>query len=275
MICCQFKQGPEARRNRKFNLVVLNSKTGESGILSGNLNIFGLYRLSPDGKSVLAFGREEQRMNEKDYNGGIYKVDIETGAMTELKVRQDASGSMSCEWDKEGKNIFYISKNQIIKHNLETGDEKVIFTGRGMYYPALTRSYDGKNLLLDVLGGPGTTNLFKLLSIPENGGDADTLCTYQADMNPGFRRIDISPDGKYIYFTTRASRLNSKLCRIPATGGTIQNLWQSSNCSISGLDIHPDGKRITISTSGAELETEIRSIDNLDKKVAEIFSKAE
>jgi len=274
MVCCQYNQGPEAQRNRNINIAVLNSKTGESRILAGNLNIiYRQLRLSPDGKSIIVFGSDEQRLNEKEYNGGIYKVDIETGRMVEVKIKQDASRSISCEWDKEGRNIFYCSNDQLIKHNLETGDEKVIYTDKGVYYPAIIRSYDGNNLLFDIRGKENNT--FHLLSIPENGGDVDTLGTYKADMNPGHRRIDLSPDGKYIYLSTQAPELKSILCRIPATGGTPQNLWQSANYFISGIGIHPDGRRITLSTSGDENEKEIRSIDNLDKKVAEIFSKEE
>jgi len=274
MVCCQYNQGPEAQRNRNINIAVLNSKTGESRILAGNLNIiYRQLRLSPDGKSIIVFGRDEQRLNEKEYNGGIYKVDIETGRMVEVKIKQDASWSISCEWDKEGRNIFYCSNDQLIKHNLETGDEKVIYTDKGVYGPVIIRSYDGNNLLFDIRGKENNT--FHLLSIPENGGDVDTLGTYQADMNPGHRRIDLSPDGKYIYLSAHAPGLKSILCRIPATGGTPQNLWQSANYFISGIDIHPDGRRITLSTSGDENETEISSIDNLDKKVAEVFSKEE
>ncbi len=269
MIFTEYNQGPAV--HTRINLVLVNISTGKSRILADNLNIFGHFQVSPDGKSFLTIGRDEQRLNEKDYKGGIYKVDIETGLMTEIKVRHDVSESFSCEWDKEGRNIFYCSKNQLIKHNLETGDENIIHNG--VYYGTIIqRSYDGNNLLFNVVKD-FNDNLFHLLSIPDNGGNADTLITYQTFANPRLMRIALSPDGKYIYLSGRTPELRSILYRIPATGGTPENLWQSNYYFIAGISIHPQGKTIALSTFDTELE--IRSIDKLDKKVAEVFSREE
>ena len=115
--------------------------------------------------------------------------------------------------------------------------------------------------------------MFHLLSVPVTGGDADTLATYQAVGSARFKRMALSPDGKYIYLTTRAPGMKSVLSRIPSTGGTPENLWQSTYYFIAGLSVHPHGDRIALSTF--ETAREIRIIDNLDKKVTEVFHREE
>ncbi|MBE0674123.1 MAG: PD40 domain-containing protein [Bacteroidales bacterium] len=260
-----------AERTRK-NLVIMNAGIGESRILAENLFVTGQFGISPDGRSAVALGLDQQRLNEKDYSGAIYLIDIETGSMTEVKTGHDVTRAMSCEWDKDGKNIFYFSNSDLVKHNLETGDEKVIYSVHKIYYTTMIRSHDGDNLLFHV---PVDMNndKFHLLSVPVNGGDADTLATYQAFGSTRFSRMALSPDGEYIYLTSRAPGVKSILSRIPSTGGTPENLWQSTYYFLTGISVHPDGKKIAISTF--ETAREIRVIENLAKKIAETFNEKE
>lgn len=266
LICTEYNQNPASQT--RIRLVVVNTVTGKSRTLSEDLNIPGYFRISPDSRTVAAPGRDQKRLNDKGYKGGIYLIDIETGITSEVKTSHDISRLFSCEWDMEGKNIFYFSRNDLIKHNLESGNEEVIYSVKDIVYPCLIRSHDGKSLLFDAVADMNS-NMFHLLSVPVTGGDADTLATYQSVGSPRFKRMAFSPDGKYIYLSTRASGLRSVLSRIPLTGGKPENLWQSTYYFISGIDIHPDGKRIVLSTF--ETAREIRIIDNLQRKVAEIF----
>jgi hypothetical protein len=110
--------------------------------------------------------------------------------------------------------------------------------------------------------------MFHLLSVSVTGGDADTLATYQSVGGSRLKRIAFSPNGKYIYLTTRAPGMKSVLGRIPSTGGVPENLWQSSYYFLTGISIHPNGERIALSTF--ETAREIRIIENLDKKVTEV-----
>jgi Tol biopolymer transport system component len=270
LIFAEYNQDP-AERTRK-NLVIVNTGTGKSRILAENLSLTEQFCISPDGRSAVARGLDQQRLNEKDYNGAIYLIDIETGVMTEVKTGHDLTRAWSCEWDKDGKNIFYFSTSDLVKHNLETGDEKVIYSAHKIYYTTMIRSHDGDNLLFHVRADMNNDR-FHLLSVPVNGGDADTLATYQAFGSARFGRMALSPDGEYIYLTSRAPGLKSILCRIPSTGGTPENLWQSTYYFITGISVHPDGKKIALSTF--ETAREIRVIDNLDKKVTEIFDEKE
>jgi len=266
MILTEYNQGPAAQAS--MNLVLLNTVTGKSRILAGDLSFPGYYRISPDGRSIVAYGHDQKRLNDKEYSGGIYLIDIETGIANEVKTSYVVTGFTSCEWDNDGRNIFCVNKNNLVKHNLESGSEEVIYTAKDIgYTTCLTRLLDGRNLLFDVTDW--TNNTIHLLSVPVSGGDADTLAIYNGIGNPRLKRITLSPDGKYIYLSTRAPGMKSVLSRIPSAGGTTETLWQSLYYFLAGISVHPDGKKIALSTF--ETAREIRIIDNLDKKVAEIF----
>lgn len=267
----------QLKKNRLQNLFVINSVTGEARALATNLTTAGQLRVSPDGKSVLVFGLDKQRSIEKNYKGGIYIVNIETGTPVEIKVKQDVAPiSGTAEWDKEGKNIFYASNNQIIKHNIESEEEKIIYNARPFTFPNIVRLLDGNNLLIDIMVEK-TGSHCQLLSINENGGEAKILCTHTDVSNIRLKRIALSPDGKDIYFSSLSDDdklgLKSILYRIASTGGTPENLWQSKKYFIAGMSIHPEGKKMAFSTF--ETGFDLRVIENLGKEVLKIDSKEE
>jgi Tol biopolymer transport system component len=274
LICYGFRQ-EQVKRSGLQNIFVINSITGEARVLATTLNTAGQMRISPDGKSVLVFGIDKQRSNEKDYKGGIYIVNIETGTRAEIKVKQEvAPVSGTAEWDKEGKNIFYASNNQIVKHNIESEEEKTIYNARQFTYPNIVRSIDGNNLFIDIMVDKTGADC-QLLSINENGGEATVLITHKDVSNIRLRRIALSPDGKYIYFSSLFDDyklgLKSILYRIPTTGGTPENLWQSKEYFIAGMSIHPDGKKMAF--SNLEIGSDLRVIENLGKEIIKIDTK--
>jgi dipeptidyl aminopeptidase/acylaminoacyl peptidase len=252
-------------------LYILNNKTGEAKALAGNLKIDGQIRLSPDGRSVLVLGLDKKRIDDKL---GIYAVDIATGLPVKIVVNQDVSQSNSVEWDKEGINIFYTNNDKIIKHNIRSGEEMVLYNDKRLVHTILTRSFDGNNLLFDVVVNFTDEGLSfcNLLKIPEAGGEASIMCSYNSLQNWRFKRFALSPDGKYIYYSEHEIAPGDKtiLFRIPAAGGTPEKIWEIKDYFIAGISIHPEGKQIALSASAPEIE--IRAIDNLGKKVSEIYS---
>jgi len=271
LICIQHVLEPDKNWSNVLNL--LNSRTGEARTLAGNLNIEGQFRLSPDGRSVLVLARDKRRSGDKDAKKGIYSIDLASGLPVEIKVKNDVLLSWSAEWDKEGINIYYTINNLILKHNIDSGEEMIIDTGKRLNVPILTRSYDGNSLLFDDLTnideeGSGLSNLLK---IPETGGEALMMCAYKSNQNWRFKRFALSPEGKYIYFSALDSASKSILYRIPAAGGPPEIIWQQpKDFLFSGISIHPEGKRIALSVTKPGIE--IRVIENLGRKVAEVFS---
>ncbi|MDO9579277.1 MAG: tetratricopeptide repeat protein [Bacteroidales bacterium] len=248
-------------------LILNNTETGNSRHLADNIaSLRGTARLSPDEKSVLVFGYDKSRMNDKKYKGGIYKIDIDSGIATEIKVAQDASHTYSVEWDKNGENIFYISNNQIVKHNIKTGNENVIFEGEGFgAMTILKRSADGKTLLFDLQEGENERHL---MSISLDGGGLQTISKFNIpSTHLMYKMLAFSPEGDCIYFSN-----GTVLWKIPYTGSNPEEVWHSEN-HIAGLSIHPDGTKMVLSLY--EREVEIRAIENLGKEVTKLLSRKE
>ena len=268
ILCVEFKRKLNKRQN--YKLCILNSNSGAKQILSNEINVMGPYRLAPDNKSILIYGLDEKRIEEKGYRGGIHIVDIKTGKLTEINVNKDALPSYSNEWSKDGKSIFYSSNNKIIKHDISTGKENIIYSGEYMRGTILRRSFDGNNLIFDI---QVSDTVKQLKSISVNGGKDKVLCK----LNTGstslmFKKLTLSPDGAYIYISVDDSEGGSILWRIPFEGGTPEEIWHSKN-KIAGINIHPDGKQMLLSVY--EQETEIRAIENLVNEVEKIFNQDE
>jgi Tol biopolymer transport system component len=270
LICTQIIVEPD--KSWSNTLYLLNTRTGEAKALAENLKIEGQIRLSPDGRSVMVLGLDKKRINGKM---GIYTIDIATGLPVEIKVQQDVSQSNSIEWDKKGINIFYVNNDKIIKHNIKSGEEMILFTDKRLLHTILTRSFNGDNLFFDVVVNfdEEGTSLCNLLEIPETGGETKTICSYKSLQNWRFKRFALSPDGKYIYYSESeiAQGHKSTLCRIPASGRTQEKIWGLKDYFIAGLSIHPEGNQIALSTSHPGIE--IRAIENLGRKVSEMYSK--
>jgi Tol biopolymer transport system component len=64
-------------------LHVLHLKTGEERELAGEIEV-RRPRWSPDGNSILVTGYDNNKRNNKDYNGGVYKIDVQDEHVTEL-----------------------------------------------------------------------------------------------------------------------------------------------------------------------------------------------
>jgi Tol biopolymer transport system component len=249
-----------------YKLWVLNTKTGVKRDLDSNNTLQGPPQLSPDYKSVLFFGMDDKRSEDTNYKGGIYTIDINTGNVSEIKVNQNVSQSYSVEWDKDGKCIFYTSNNQIIRHNIKTGEENILYTDNYLgSTTSLKRSHDGDNLLFDVQVNNNETHL---KSIPVTGGEVRIISKFNKGYTPLLhKKLALSPDGKYIYFSITGTENGSALWRISAETGSTEKIWESKN-RITGINIHPDGNQMAISVLDYGLE--IRVMENLVQELEKL-----
>lgn len=266
--CIQYDQKPGNIQD--YKLCVLNTGTHVQRDLASDIIVNGPPRLSPDNKSILMFGIDETRSKDENYKGGIYTVDILTGKVTEIKVKQDASNSYSVEWDKDGECIFYTSNNQLIKHNIITTEETLLYADEFMGITTLRRSHDGDHLLFDV---QVSENEKHLKSIPIAGGNSRIISSFNSSYTPLLhKKIVLSPDGKYIYFSVDAAENGSILWRINADTGIQHKIWHSEK-KITGINVHPDGNQMAVSVLDNVLE--IRVIENLVSEIDKVFSEYE
>ena len=268
ILCIEFNRKPNKRQY--YKLCILNPGTGDKQILSNEILVFGPPRLSPDNKLVLTHGYEEKRSGEENYKGAIYSVDIETGNVSEIKVKEDVSRSYSNEWGGNGEYIFYTSNNQIIKHKISTREENIIYSDENLGRTILRRSFDGNNLIFDI---QVNDTVKYLKSIPLDGGESRILAKFNTHLTPlMFKKLSLSPDGKYIYFSVANMEGGSILWRIPNETGEPEEILKSRN-RIAGVNVHPNGNQIALSIF--EKETEIRAIENLVKELEKIYSQNE
>jgi Tol biopolymer transport system component len=253
-------------------LTIQDLKTGEERILGNNLKTAMSPCWSPDGMSILVVGRDKNKDQTKDYKGGIYQVDVETGQTTEVLLLSDYKYNLpdddafplsDIEWSADGSSIFFLFfKDRLMKHDLDTGKDKILYKHSNFERGTLNRSPDGKSLLFGVKPPNGNKSL--LLTLPVEGGKEKELCTTQEADGFGWGCF-WSPDGKYIYFTERSNGTN--LWRVPAEGGIPQKIWHSEDRT-EVFSIHPDGKQIALAIR--ERTTEVRVIENLVQELEKI-----
>ena len=245
-------------------LTIQNLKTGEERKLGDNLHMAMSPCWSPDGNSILVIGRDKRKDQTKVYKGDIYLVDVKTGQTTEILLISDYKYNLpdddafplsDLEWSSDGKSIFFLFfKDRLVKHNLITGEDKILYKHSHFNRGVLSRSPDGRSLLFAVYNPEEKKS--HLFTMPIEGGEEKELCISQE--SDDFKWGYWSPDGKYIYFTERPEETN--LWRVPAEGGTPEKIWHSKDRT-EFFSIHPDGKQIVLAKR--ERTTEIRVIENL------------
>jgi Tol biopolymer transport system component len=223
----------------------------------------------------LFIGRDENKLRTDGYIGDLYLVDVASGNIEEIlslsdyeyNLPEDDAPPLSIlEWSSEGKSIFMLFfKDRLIKHDLKTGKDEVMYKHSNFEPYILQVSPDGNTLLL---GTQNREEKSRLFTMPVEGGNVVELCRAQEAND--FVSALWSPDGKYIYFTERPEETN--LWRIPAAGGTPQKVWHSENRT-SVYNIHPDGNQIAISQYVRS--TEVRVIENLADEIAVVFHEKE
>jgi len=259
-----------------WQLTIKDIKTGQERKLAEDLFTAESPCWSPDGNSILVFGREKSKFQTKGYKGSVFLVDVKTGQTTEIFLisdykynvpDDDASPLSDLEWSADGKSFYYLFfKDRLVKHDMESGEDKVLYEHTHFNSLLLNRSPDGKSLLLGVYNPEEKKS--HLFTIPADGGKEKELCTTQESKN--FAKALWSPDGQYIYFTEIAE--GTKLWRVSAQGGIPQKIWQSKNRA-ELFSIHPEGKQMAFAIR--ERTTEIRAIENLKQELAKIYDKNE
>ncbi|MDH4220408.1 MAG: tetratricopeptide repeat protein, partial [Candidatus Aminicenantes bacterium] len=260
--------------NNPWQLTIQDLKTGEERKLADDMRMAMSPCWSPDGNSILVTGVAKNALSAKGRKAGVYTVDVKSGQTTEIfdlskyknKINppgDDAFPLSDIQWSLDGKSIFYLFfTDRLVKLDLETGEEKILYKHSHFERGVLKRSPDGKNLLLAVRSPEEKKS--RLFTIPVEGGKEKELCTPQEAS--GFETAVWSPDGKYIYFTERQD--GTSLWRVPTEGGTPQKVWQSKNRA-EVYSIHPDGQQIAVAIRERELE--IRVVENLVQELEKIY----
>jgi Tol biopolymer transport system component len=253
-------------RKGNIGLVVRNLKTGKEEDPSKKKLIPWELKWSPDGHSILVIGWEAGEDRSKGYTGGAFTINIKTGKTDKIFLLSDYNYSIpeddryplsGIEWSTDSKSFYYLFfKDRLVKHDLETGEDKILYENDAFIPNVLDLSPDGKSLLFGLKDH--NDHKSHLYTIPADGGKEKAICTAQESNN--IKWVKYSPDGKYIYFVEFSESTKSNLWRIPAEGGNPEKVW-SSKGRVEIYDIHPDGNQVVFSLR--ERVSELRVIDNL------------
>ena len=242
-------------------LHILHLKTGEERELAADFEV-RVPRWSPDGSSVLITGYDNKKSDQKDYNGGLYKIDVQDGHVSELvqfppvqEFLRDVWWTNSvADWSNDGKAVFYLNRGRILMRDLESGTEKQLYQNNNLDR-LLDLSPDGERLVCCIMNEKEATS--SLLIMPVSGGEPRELYKLQGLRGSG-KNVTWAPDGEYILFLEKLKQ-GSVMWRISPDGGEPERLWQSDK-EYSSLNIHPDGQQIVFSTF--EQNTEIWVMEN-------------
>jgi len=207
-------------------------------------------RWSPDGKRILF---ESNRSGDSQ----LWIIDLDGGEARQLtSIATDASNAL---WSPDGNSIAFVSAvwpeysekpykesnelNKKKKDEIEKNPVKAKVFKR-LFYRHWDEYVEDKRQHLFVMPfADGKAGEPKDVT----PGDRDaypTSSTFETGDNYTF-----SPDSKYLVFTAVPERdeawsTNYDLCRVPVTGGKVENLTADNEAADSGPVFSPDGKKL-------------------------------
>jgi Tol biopolymer transport system component len=262
----------------KIRMVVQDLQTGKELDLTELKTLPNTYCWSSDGKSILVAGGEESKRGTEGYKGELVQVDLETGRTEEIFQLSDYEYNLPeddrfplsrLEQGVDGESFYYLFfKDRLVKHDLKTGKDEVLYRNSNFEPDVLSLSPDGKNLLFGITYPDEQKS--RLFLIPAEGGAVNEICTKEGD--GWLTNAFWSPDGQYIYYIVVINGMQTNLWRVLSEGGAPEKVWSSEN-RVDIFDIHPDGTRVSLSIR--ERKTEVRAIENLPHEIASIFNVEE
>ena len=262
---------------RSYDIILKDTDTGEEREFGKEL----LYTIGPywssDGKSVYVFGMDKSKIHENRDKGGIYSVDLKTGKASEKLLISNYKYTPSVDdalpisrhvVSADNQNIIMLFQNDwIVKHNLTTGHDTILYRNSNFVRGVLELSPDGNRLLFAV-NNKGE-EISRLMTMTLQGEGVKELCPSQDEKISG--SAFWSPDGETVYFSERYEE-GTNLWRVNSKGGTPERVWHTDKRAES-FAMHPLGKEISYTVR--ERTTEIRVIEGLAQELDKINSQNE
>lgn len=234
-------------------LCIRSLETGIEKEMRPKLNRFGYPAWSPDGNSVMVVDWDP------DDQMGLYQIDVRNGEVTPTVLpRENFSLFGGHKWTPEGNAFYYGLRDgkanlwKIVLHDLDSGNEEVIYQSKDFYN--LDLSPDGQMLALNIQNRTKP----KVIIISSSGEEIRELCSF--GKNTRFKSnnsIIWTADGKYVLFAINNPKEDNnmfELCRIPAKGGKLTKLGLKVENGFNNLSTHPDGRHLTYSSASQNIK---------------------
>lgn len=228
---------------------------------------FRRIRWSPDGRSLIASQLLAYKLGDAAWPMRVCRIDVETGDSTVLldtKPNPSITSNVSlAELSPDGK-ILYYSGGPIVRRQLDTGDEKRIFTGsRGQALWAL--SPDGEFIATGRNEGTERKDAWeggvkRVMLIPAQGGPANELVRWDEPAGV-LTNFAWSRDSKTVLFVLHRDPVKGKnlkqideLWQVSIDGGQPRKITETDSGVWYDLRVHPDGQRIAFWAALARTE---------------------
>jgi Tol biopolymer transport system component len=259
----------EGKRGR---LNIRDLSTGEQRELAIHLGVRWVEDWSPDGRAVLVFAWDKTE-KDPEYSGAHYAVDVVSGEAIALldypMVGEWPQGSW-VKWSHDGEAIIYSfrgeagSGGRLVRRELESGEERVLYCDSLLVPEPLEQSPDGRYLVFPVQDSLDTIEGGGLVVLDLESGAARRVVNWDSGMHTEIS-VQWMPDGRYLLVTDptdEAEESRTEVFRLAVSGGEPEHLWTVGEGKYAGwIELSPDGKQLALTTYTQE--NEIWVMENL------------
>lgn len=238
------------------DLVIRSLEGTEVRRLAPDLSRMSRVMWLPDGHSLLVRGS-----NQKG-RGGLYRVALESGAVT--SVYQQGSGGLSQGFaiTHDGSRIFFATTDStftvttIVAVDVGSGAVRAIHTAPGRQFGGIALSPDDHSIALALKGQAAASSTIQIVSV--DGGTVRELHRLPAPDDVA-QYANLAWHGDFIYFGARSSQPvgtdpKVEMRRVAVADGHVEPITLESGF-VTAFQISPDGRRIAygVSNFGAEV----------------------
>ncbi len=231
-------------------LAIRSVATGQVRRLAPTISDIGAHAWSPDGRSLLAVGRNGQ---------GMFRIDVQSGEATAV-IPNDGSLGPVAGWSPDRMKVYFNRGDAVVERDMASGSERVVHReAGGLRFTQL--SPDGQYVFGGSRFDPSTQTASFLL-VPVAGGQPRELLAPRE----GFGLLGAfqwTPDSRAVIATKNPLSRGRELWLVPVTGGGPRKLdidpdvWMedATGGGDRGFSVSPDGRSIAfpMGRTGAEV----------------------
>lgn len=225
-------------------LSILSLETDKQEDLFPQMTWISRLRWSPDGRSLLANGRNERG------RGGLYRIDAQTGEVSAVVQSKGAGFPRQSAWSPDGRTIYYTGDG-IMARDLSTGLERQVRSGASNF----ALSPDGRSMAVARDDAATKSSVMEIVAL-EDGRSRELLrVAHDGAFDHDFCW---TADGRFLLWS-RHRGAKGELWRIAVESGESKPLGLTME-GLSEVRAHPDGRRIAF--AAGEFHAEIWAMEH-------------